>query len=323
VSPDTRLRVLQAAQALGYVIKESGRSLVTHRSRRIGIVAARLGSPFYPALVEPLHRALTAGGYRTVLFTDEDEVPLEVENLLDGSLDGVILSTCELTSEVPGELSRRAVPYVLVNRSLDETPGGDVCVIDNYFGAALAAGMLAELGHRQVGAIFGPQSTSTGRDRERGFRDKLNELGIPLCALAVRHGPFHYDTGYQGITDLLASEALPTAVFCSNDAMALGALNAATVLNLAVPDELSIVGFDDLPMAGWPLINMTTVATDLAEMAEVGARLLLERIDNPHRPSRRVEIPPSMARRGSHSKPRSSAVTPGRREPRRADGVVG
>jgi LacI family transcriptional regulator len=304
VSAATRQRVLEAAQALGYVPNEGGRSLVTRRSHRVGVVAAQLGNPFYPALVEPMHRTLRVGGYRTILFTDGDDSPLDIENLLDGSLDGVIITTSQLTSRVPFELHQRGVPYVLVNRTVEETPGGDSCVADNYLGGGLVAAMFVELGHTRIGAIFGPQNTSTGRDRESGFRDELSELGVPLRRHFLVRGPFSYETGYHGIVQLFQAENMPTAIFCANDAIALGALNAAHVLGIQVPQELTIVGFDDVPMAGWPIFNLTTVGTDLTGMAEVGAKLLMERIKDPQLLPRLVVIEPTLVRRGSHSPPK-------------------
>jgi LacI family transcriptional regulator len=255
-------------------------------------------------MVEPLHRSLREGGYRTILFTDGGEEPLEIENLLDGSLDGVIVTTCELPSRLPFELHRRNIPYVLVNRTVDETPGGDASVADNYLGSGLVAAMFADLKHRDVGAIFGPQNTSTGRDRETGFRDKLGELGIALQPQYVIRGPFSYETGYSGIAELSRLKTMPTAIFCSNDAIVLGALNAAHALRIKVPQELTLVGFDDIPMAGWPIFNVTTIGTDLTRMAEVGAELLLNRIQEPQQSARQVVIEPALVKRGSHGKPR-------------------
>jgi LacI family transcriptional regulator len=199
------------------------------------------------------------------------------------------------------------VPYVLVNRTVDETPGGDVCVSDNSFGGGLVAAMFVELGHSRIGAILGPQNTSTGLQRESGFRDKLGELGMPLHPQFLIRGPFSYETGYSGIVELFREKRLPTAVFCANDAIALGALNAAHILKIQVPHELTIVGYDDIPMAGWPIFSLTTVGTDLPEMAGVGAKLLLERIKDPQLAPRTVVIEPTLVKRGSHSPPKTAA----------------
>jgi LacI family transcriptional regulator len=305
VSAATRERVLQAAQALNYVPHEGGRSLVTRRSRRVGVVAAQLGNPYYPALVEPMHRTLREGGYRTILFTDGGGSPLDIDNLLDGSLDGVIITTSEISSRLPFQLHQRGVPYVLVNRTIDETPGGDSCVADNYLGGELVAAMFVELEHTRIGAIFGPKNTSTGRDRESGFRDELSEQGVPLRRQFLIRGSFSYETGYHGIVELFRAKNMPTAIFCANDAIALGALNAAHVLNIQVPQELTIVGFDDIPMAGWPIFGLTTVGTDLTGMAEVGAKLVMERIRDPQLLPRPVVIEPTLVRRGSHSSPKT------------------
>jgi LacI family transcriptional regulator len=150
VSAATRRRVREAARSLGYVPSQAGRALSTRRSRKIGVISAELSNPFYPALLGPLHDALAGHGYRTVLFTDRGERPVELDPLLDGSLDGVVLTTSERTSSLPGELMARGVPFVMVNRTVDGIEA-DRCVAGNRVGAAAVAELLAHLGHRRAG----------------------------------------------------------------------------------------------------------------------------------------------------------------------------
>jgi LacI family transcriptional regulator len=303
VSAATRKRVREAARALGYVPSQAGRALSTQTTGRIGIVSAELTNPFYPAVLEPLHDALAEAGYRTILITDRGDQPVELEPLLNGSLDGVVLTTTELHSSLPHELARRGVPFVLVNRVVDDR-NADAIVADNRVGAARVADLLVSLGHRVVAAVLGPESTSTGEERHRGFRDRLAELGVPLDPRYVLRGPFSEASGRDGLQRLARVRPRPTAVFCGNDVIALGACNAARALGIAVPRDLTIIGFDDIPMAAWDTFALTTVRTDLAAMARTAAALILQRIQAPDAPIRTIVLPASIVRRRTDGHPK-------------------
>jgi LacI family transcriptional regulator len=215
--------------------------------------------------------------------------------------------TSLLSSRLPAELDERGLPCVLFNRSID-TEGMDSCVSANDEGGRIAARTLLELGHTAIGAIFGPVDTSTGRDRETGFRDRLSVDGANLVEARVRRGPFAYSTGYEGLHSLLDDTDPPTAVFCGNDVIAIGALNAASALGVDVPGELTILGFDDISMASWDVLRLSTLRQDLGVMARTAVGLLLERIADPERPPRRVEIPTRLILRASHSSPASTRL---------------
>lgn len=303
VSAATRARVRQAARDLGYVTSQTGRALSTRTSHRIGVVAAELGNPFYPALIEPLHDALEERGYRVVLVTDRGEVPVEIEPLVDGSLDGVVLATSMLDSVLPGELAARGLPFTMVNRVV---PGaaGDACQVDNLACGRRAAELLVSLGHRDVAAVHGPAGTSTGSRRAEGFERRLAELGVPLPPARVRSGSFSEATGRQAFLDLADGRAgaggPPTAVFCGNDVIALGVCNAAARLGLVLGRDLSVVGVDDIPMAAWPVFDLTTLRTDLAALAGAAAELVVTRVRSPDLPPRQVTLAPRLVERGTH-----------------------
>ncbi|WP_404314528.1 LacI family DNA-binding transcriptional regulator [Prescottella equi] len=277
VAAETRERVESAVAALGYVPSEAGRSLVTRMTKRVGIVVSDLTNPFYPHLIGPLHDELELHGYRMMVFTERSDSEVSVEQLVDGSVDGVVLLTSSLGSTLPAELSRRRVPFVFLNRETG-VGMGDAAVVDNELGGRLAARRLTELGHRRIAGIFGPETTSTGRDRELGFRLTLADSGIGLLPALTRRGPFEFETGYRAFAELLDVDPRPTAVFCGNDVIAIGALNAARARGVDVPGDVSVIGFDDIPMAGWEAFRLTTVGHDLDEMAAAAARLLVERL---------------------------------------------
>ena len=300
VAVDTQRRVRAAAAGLGYVASRRGRSLATRATGQIGVVVSDLANPFYMEAVEHLHRQLETAGRRVVVLTDSAEGSPAAETLLDGSMDGVVLTTTLLGSALPAELAGRGLPVVLFNRAVDGATV-DLCTSENYHGAAAVATEIAALGHRRVGAIFGPSETSTGRDREQGFRAGLAGAGLDLPAPFIRRGAFSYDAGHRGFVELLTLRPAPTALFCANDVLALGALNAARSIGVAVPETVSVFGFDDIAMADWELFGLSTVRQDLALMAAAAATLLVERIADPALPARRTVVPTTLVRRRTHA----------------------
>lgn len=302
VSSATRTRIRRAAKALGYVTSEAGRALATRQTSKIGIVSAELTNPFYAALTGLLNEAFAKHGYRTIFITDRGDQPVAIEPLLDGSLDGVALTTSAVDSPLPEELRHRGVPCVLVNRTVDGA-GCDASSSDNLGAGAAVADLLISLGHRHVGTILGPAETSTGRDCGVGFGRTLGAAGITVNPAAQSRGPFSTETGQAGLEQLMRGHRPPTAIFCGNDVIALGALNAAFVLGISVPQDLTLIGYGDIPMSSWPMLDLTTVKVGLADMADAAAALLVAQIADPSRPSQTVVLPTSMVLRGTHDAP--------------------
>lgn len=298
IAPETVARVREVARALSYVPSEAGRSLSTRQAKSIGVFSAELTNPFYPALVEPVRSRLEQLGFRTILLAEPDDAGA-AENLPQGVVDGAIITTAHLGSQLPASLRARHIPFVLVNRSVDGVEC-DRSTVDNVSGGRIAAEFLADLGHRDIGAIFGPSDTSTGRDRELGFRLGLSERGVSMPDASIHRGQFSYENGYQSTVDLLERPVRPTAVFCGNDVIALGALNAARAQGHHVGRDLTIVGFDDIAMASWELVDLTTVHYDLTMMAQTAADLIVDRIADPAAPFREVTLDPVIVSRGSH-----------------------
>src|SRR5699024_5639931 len=202
------------------------------------------------------------------------------------------------------ELARRGSPFVFLNREV-KLLEADACVVDNSYGARLVADALVELGHRSIAAIFGPEDTSTGHERERAFAGRLSEHGVPLPSQNVRRGAFSYASGYNLLAELLEGGVDFTAVFCANDVVAMGALSSALANGIEVPSELTIIGFDDIPMSSWNMFRLTTVRADLDGMARAACRLLLDRIATPERPAERIVFKPEFMPRGTHGPARS------------------
>lgn len=305
VAPDTAERVRAAARRLGYVPHAAARSLITSRTGTVALVVADLGNPFYPELVEALRAELAPRGYRTVLYGEPGEVEGEegIDTLArSGLVDGVIVATARDDEATRALLAAAGTPIALVVREVAGC-GRDAVVADNEAGAAAAARLLAALGHRRIAVIAGPADTSTAVERDRGFRAGLDSVGLALDPSLERRGEFSHDVGHSLCGELLELERPPTAVFCANDVIALGALDAARARGVAVPGELSVVGFDDIAVAGWESFRLTTVHQPLAQMAAAAVRLLLERIDGSDAEARRLVLPTRLVERGTAAPP--------------------
>jgi LacI family transcriptional regulator, galactose operon repressor len=281
VDPATAARVLQVAERLGYSPNLSARSLVTRRTRTIAVVVADITNPFYPQLVEALHEQLGRAGYRMILFNERTDARgdggIDVF-LSSGGADGAVFLSVTIDPVVSQTLSRSPVPTVLLNRDADG-PEVDRVMADHRGGAATVADLLAGLGHTRMAFIAGPANTSTSRDREAGFGEQLARRGLALDPSLRRAGEFTHQSGFQWTSELMALDDPPTAIFCVNDVVAFGALDAARRLRIDVPGELSIVGFDDIPMAAWETFSLTTVRQPLTDMARDAARRLIARIE--------------------------------------------
>ena len=309
VSPATRANVRQAAKTLGYVTMETGRALATRQTSKVGIVSAELTNPFYAALPGLLSEAFAQRGYRTIFITERGDQPLAIEPLLDGSLDGVALTTSTVDSPLPEDLRHRGMPCVLINRTVDGA-GCDACSPDALGIGEAVAELLISLGHRRLGTILGPAWTSTGRDCGVGFDRRLAAAGMAVDPALQHRGAFSAETGQRGLERLMRAARRPTAIFCGNDVIALGALNAAFVRGIEVPRELTLVGFGDIPMSSWPMLDLTTMRVDLAAMAQGAAELLVSQMADPTRLAQRVVLPATMVLRGTHARP--SGLSAGR-----------
>jgi LacI family transcriptional regulator len=278
VTAETQARVREAAQALGYVRSELGRGLSTRATHRVALVA-ELENTLYHQLMGPIHDELGERGYGMVLLAQRGDEGALHERLLDRSVDGAILMTTRLTSSVPFELSRRDLPFVFLNRvgAFVDAPS---VTADNIGGSRAAGELLIGLGHTRIGAIVGPTDTSTARDREAGFRAALDDAGIVLPRNLVVRREYDETSGRLGLQAMVDTGRPPTAVFCGNDLIAIGVLNRALECGISVPDDLAVIGFDDIDMAGWPTFQLTTVNNPLLEMARRAAAMLIDLIEN-------------------------------------------
>lgn len=273
VAPGTRARVVAAASALGYTPNALARSLITRRTALVAVVVAGLTSPFQPYVLEKFVQALGEAGLRPLVFTAPpgQEVDDILPAVLEYRVDALIITSATLSSARIDECARQGTPVILFNRSLPGSAASAICC-DNVEGGRLAANLLLDAGHRRFAYIAGSANSSTNRDRERGFVERLRERGV--VRIDREQGAYTYESGHAAARRLLARAAPPDALFCASDIIALGARDAAREAALRVPDDLAIVGFDDIPMAGWLPYDLTTIRQPVDRMIAATLALL-------------------------------------------------
>lgn len=310
VSKKTGDKVRIAADQLGYRPNIIARSLITGQSRIIGLVVAYLENYFYPEVVERLSKALQDQGYHVLVFISSigsENVDKITQEILDYQVDGIVLASANMSEELAARCHASGVPIVLFNR-LQDDPLLSAVTSDNRAGGRKLAELLVSLGHTRFGYIAGFEGASTQRDRELGFREGLQQAGLGLSAREV--GNFRYDEAQAAARRMFAAPHVPDAVFVCNDHMAFAVMDVLRFeLGLRVPQDVSIVGFDDVPPARWPAYNLTTIRQNVEDMVGGTVAILLGNISDKTAPARRVVLDGELIVRGST---RSSEIPPKR-----------
>ncbi len=304
VAPGTRQRVMDAARELGYRPNAIARSLISGRSRMIGLIAAYLDNQFYPIVLERLAKALQARGYHTLLFIsepgDQDD---ELEKLLAYQVDAVVMASATLSSALAKECLDAAIPVVLFNRDVPNSPANSV-TSDNFAGGRCVADYLIAAGHKHLAYIAGAEDSSTNRDREAGFQAGLDAVGLPLMHRAV--GGYTHEGASEATRQFMAAKQPPDAIFVANDHMAFAVLDTLRQgLGVKVPEEVSVIGFDDVPQAAWRAYGLTTVAQPTDAMIEATVSLLFDQLEVGHAETTRRCLPVSLIERDTARKPSS------------------
>ncbi|HWO96659.1 MAG TPA: LacI family DNA-binding transcriptional regulator [Bacillus sp. (in: firmicutes)] len=297
VSEKARRRVLEAAKELGYRPNALARGLIMNKTNIVGLVMRNIQNPFYPEILDKFTKGLGAKGYH-VLFvhTENDEIQQEeITQFLEYNVEGVIVTDALLSSNVVSNLSENDIPVILFNRYIKDFPCHAVCC-DNYNAGKRIGDYLLKQGHQRFAYIAGHRNTSTSYDRERGFREVLRQQEIEPV---VEEGHYTYEEAYQAALRLLKENQPPDAIFCANDIMALGAMDAAKSLGLTIPKDVSIVGFDDITMASWPPYSLTTWQQPVDEMIEATIRILLSVINEENEEPVSMFIPGTLIERTS------------------------
>jgi LacI family transcriptional regulator, galactose operon repressor len=285
VSSATRKRILKIAEDLNYRPNLTARSLATRRSRCIGLVVPTFYNPIYGEFAQEfIDRANDLGyGVMTCSASGEDEAQRRaIEDLLNRGVDGLIICSSYRHCRVVSELNERRVPLVLVIRSVERKPGQalvDFYGVDDHLGGFRVASHLIRMRHTRIGLICGPQETSTGYERRRGALEAFQTFGLEHASDLVRIGDYSRASGYEIGKNFITRSERPTAIFAANDNMAIGVLHAMGELGLRAPDDVALVGYDDMEMASVPGIDLTTVSQRITPFGRAAMDRVIAKIE--------------------------------------------
>jgi len=294
---------VEAADTLGYRPNALARAVISGRSRLIAVMVAYLDNQFYPVVLEKLSRALQAENYQVLLLLTEtgaqDKV---VEQILQYQVEGIIMASASLSSSLASECAETGIPVVLFNRYVASLPASSVTT-DNIEGGRLLADFLVRGEHKRIAFIAGAENTSTNRDREAGFFKGLAEHGQTISARAV--GGYSFESATDAARKLFATKDRPDAIFVANDHMAFAVMDVLrSELGLRIPQDVSVVGFDDVPEASWKGYDLTTISQQADAMLDATLSILLEQIENRAVIKRASVIPAKLVVRGSAKIPK-------------------
>lgn len=306
VDEATARRVREAMAELGYRPNLLARGFRRKETRTIGLLVPDNSNPFFAELARAIEDAGFVEGYSVVLCNSDLSAAKQnayVDVLVANRVDGLIFTSTGLIPEVDGvsQIDRivgSGVPFVIIDRDLGAMPV-DQLLVDHRLGGYLAGDYLVRLGHRRIACLLGPDDRTPSAGRTAGFKQALAEAGIALAPGATARGNGRFDGGVAATQTLLQNEVDFSAIFAFNDIMAIAAISVLQRAGRRAPDDVSVVGFDDIPMASAIFPPLTTVAQPIAEMGRRSVRMLLDRIADRAAPPSRVVLPTTFVERES------------------------
>lgn len=308
VNPETRERVLQAMAELNYQPNRLARSLRNRQTHTFGVLLPNSANPFFAEVLLGVEAACFDHGYNIILGNANDDPERELfylDVLLSKQVDGIFLVSTGAYHEALEMLTRHNAPVVMVDRS-PGTRQFDTVFANNEGGGIIATQYLLDLGHRRIGCITGPSMLTPSADRVTGYRQALESAGLTVDEELIIAGDFQHESGYHAGQQLLGLPDPPTAIFACNDLMAVGVLYAAYEGGLRIPTDISVIGFDDVPLASYTVPRLTTIYQPSQEIGRVAVELLIQRLQDRDAATRHEQLPASLVERDS------CGVAPGR-----------
>lgn len=290
ISDETRKRILRIAKRLNYQPNFLARSLVIKRSHTIGLIITTIMNPFYPELAKGIEDKARELGYNIILCSTNYDLRLEkydINMLRSKGVDGIIFSSVEINDPNIRPLVEDHFPFIMVNRrifhrTLDKKI--DYIVLDNFSGGYMAMEHLFKLGHRRIGIIAGTLNISTAAKRTNGAKKLLSDHGLNFDPNLITECHFSKDLAFQATKKFLSMTKPPTAIFAENDYMALGVREAVLDGGLRIPDDMALVGFDDIVAAALKGVEITTVSQKKYEMGSLAVKILIDKIEKQSSP---------------------------------------
>ena len=301
-------KVRRAADELGYRPNSLARAMITGKSRIIGLVVAYLDNQFYPLALERLSLALQEQGYHVLVIiagNATDQVAQVMDELLDYQVDGIVTASVAMSNDLTTRCVAAGIPVVMFNRGQDDPRLSEV-TSDNFGGGRRVAEFLIAGGHRRIAHIAGWQGASTGRDRAEGFRAGLAAAAVPLHDQI--DGMYNRAAAVAAAQQMMQSRTPPDAIFVGNDHMAFAVMDELrSTMGLRVPEDVSIVGYDDVPIAAWPAYGLTTIRQPVNRMVAATVNALLEQIGGEGELPQKIRIDGPLMVRTSARKPKDQS----------------
>ena len=276
VANQIRQRVLQSIQELGYHPNAFARNLAGNTSNVIGLILPDITNPYFPVIARGIEDAAHQEGFSMFISNTDNSPSIEqeyIQKMVDQQVGGIILISSILDEDKVNELCKLKIPFVLCDRFLSDTPF-DTVSIDHYKASYEAVLHLIGMGHRKICHLSGPGIVQSAEMRRRAYSDAMKEHNLEPC---IRIGDFSYESGYQLMTSIL-KESTPTAVFAANDLLAMGAMNAIQEQNLKIPQDISVIGFDDILFAQMSNPKLSTISIPAYQIGVTAVGMLVERI---------------------------------------------
>jgi len=301
VKQETRDRVRATMKRLNFVANRQARSLAGGKTNTIGLLVPDLGTGYIGEIIRGIDAELGIAGFDLMLYTTHRTATKEAEyvsSLVQGMVDGLILVLPRNPSDYIGVMTQAKFPFVLIDH---QGTGEDCPAIGatNWQGAFNATNYLIQLGHRRIGFITGWLDLGAAVDRLEGYKAALRTNRIPLQPDLIYEGTFAHLDGYTGAKKLLSIKKPPTAIFASNDVMAISAMDAVRECGMRIPEDISILGFDDIPQASMVRPSLTTIRQPLEQMGRTAAQILFDILKNPDHKHNRIELPTELVIRDS------------------------
>ena len=306
VNEETAERVLRVAEELGYQPNPIARGLKTNRSYTVGVLIPDLTNPLFPPIMRGIEDRLGGAGYTALIVNTDNDAARErsqMDAMRARQVDGFIAATARLDTELLADVAAGGAPMVLVNRSLEDGSLAAVTV-DDRRGIRLAVNHVADLGHKRIGHVGGPQNLSTGHLRYLGFREAIADLGLTAPTKQVAFADaFTEAQGRRACDDLLDRAPGVTAIVAANDRLAIGCYDALEARGLTCPGDVSVTGFNDMPFVDRLRPPLTSVRVPQREIGTVAADLLLSQLSDGSRDARQILLEPTLIVRGSSAPP--------------------
>lgn len=301
ITSGTAERVRHAIQSLNYRPFSVARSLRTRQTRTIALIVSDIANPSLATMASAAEEYARSTGYTLMLYNTHDDIQRErsyIQSAIQHWIAGVLIVPAEDNSDCLRTLQAANIPFVTIDRRLEGCNQPSV-ILDHYGAGRVAAEHLIGLGHRCVGHIAGPLSLRLARERLAGFYDTAAKYGLRTDMCYTVEGSWNCESGYQAMRKMLACRPLPTGIFSANDRMGMGAMRAIFEARLRVPDDISVIGLDDIEVAAYQIPPLTTIRQPFAELATRAVRLLLDMLEGKQPEQAQVVIEPSLVLRCS------------------------